>query len=186
MVEAVVALAYGLSKEDFHWIMNACDNPTGTYPSMERAGLLNAKGFWRVDKEKSPEHRQSVLSTVAFLDLLEACNSSNSYAAVEAFLGGNNGEGWQLPETLRLADYGLGHDDRAREHQPVRSHFGPRFYDWQLEQSPEDSWQECHLHARNLLGPTAYQTLLDELNGKTSCENGREDNTMQIQQRNLF
>ena len=107
-----------------------------------------------------------------------------------AFLTQNDGEGRQLPETLRLADYGLGHDDRALEHQSVRSHFGPRFYDWQLEQSPEDSWQECHLHARNLLGPTAYQTLLDELNGnptfapRDSCQK----NTAKplVEQKELF
>ena len=78
----------------------------------------------------------------------------------------NDGEGWMLPETLRLADYGLGHDDRAKEHQPVRECFGPRFYDWQLAQSPEESWRECHLHARNLLGKDGYQSLLDELAGK--------------------
>ena len=69
-------------------------------------------------------------------------------------------------QTLRLADYGLGHDDRAREHQPVRECFGPRFYDWQLAQTPAESWRECHLHARNLLGPEGYQALLDELAGK--------------------
>jgi hypothetical protein len=40
--------------------------------------------------------------------------------------------GWMLPETPRLADYGLGHDDRAKEHQPVASRLGPRFYDWLL------------------------------------------------------
>ena len=30
--------------------------------------------------------------------------------------------------TVRLADYGLGHDERAKEHQPVASRLGPRFY----------------------------------------------------------
>lgn len=64
-----------------------------------------------------------------------------------------------LTETLRLADYGLGHDERAREHQPVRDCFGSRFYDWQLAQTPEESWRECHLRARNLLGPEGYQAL---------------------------
>ena len=68
----------------------------------------------------------------------------------------NDGEGWMLPETLRLADYGLGHDERAREPQPVASRLGPRFYDWQLVQSADESWRECHLHARNLLGEHGY------------------------------
>ncbi len=53
---------------------------------------------------------------------------------------------------------------------PVRECFGPRFYDWQLAQSPEESWRECHLHARNLLGPDGYQALLDELEGKPPAD----------------
>jgi hypothetical protein len=89
---------------------------------------------------------------------------------VEAFCNQNDGEGWILPETLRLADFSLGHDDRANEHQPVRACFGPRFYDWQLAQTPEESWRECHLHARNLLGPEGYQKLLDEVAGKMEVE----------------
>ena len=75
---------------------------------------------------------------------------------IEAFLTQNDGEGWLLPETLRLADYGLGHDERAREPQPVASRLGPRFYDWQLVQSADESWRECHLHARNMLGEHGY------------------------------
>ena len=68
-----------------------------------------------------------------------------------------------LPETLRLADYGLGHDERAKQPQPVASRLGPRFYDWQLTQTPDESWRECHLHARNLLGEAGYQQLLEEI-----------------------
>ena len=52
-----------------------------------------------------------------------------------------------IPEALRLADYDLGHDDRAQEHQPVASRLGPRFYDWQLEQGADESWEECRRHA---------------------------------------
>lgn len=36
-----------------------------------------------------------------------------------------------------------------------------------LAQSPEESWKECRLHARNLLGADGYQVLLDELAGRT-------------------
>ena len=79
---------------------------------------------------------------------------------IEAFLAQNHGEGWMLPETLRLADYGLGHDDRAQQFQPVASRLGPRFYDWQLVQTAEESYRECHLHARNLLGADGYARLL--------------------------
>jgi hypothetical protein len=109
-----------------------------------------------------------VLSCVAFRDLHERIVASGGDVekAIEAFCEQNDGEGWMLPETLRLADYGLGHDDRAKQHQPVRECFGPRFYDWQLIQTSEESWRECHLHARNLLGPDGYQALLDKSEGK--------------------
>lgn len=63
-----------------------------------------------------------------------------------------------VPETLRLADYGLGHDDRAKEPQPVASRLGPRFLPWQLEQTVEESREECARHAERieaLLGMTA-------------------------------
>jgi len=40
---------------------------------------------------------------------------------------------------------------------------GQRFYDWQLTQSPEESWRECHLQARNLLGQDGYYNLLGEV-----------------------
>ena len=79
-----------------------------------------------------------------------------------------------LPETLRLADYGLGHDERAKEPQPVASRLGPRFYDWQLAQSPEESWRECHLHARNLLGESGYLNLLGEVLKDTAPGNWSE------------
>ena len=81
---------------------------------------------------------------------------------IESFLTQNHGEGWMLPETLRLADYGLGHDERARHPQPVASRLGPRFYDWQLVQTTDESWRECHLHARNILGARDYAHLLVE------------------------
>ena len=66
-----------------------------------------------------------------------------------------------LPETLCLADYGLGHDDRAQEHQSVASVLGPRFLDWQLAQTPEESWAECERHARALAVESARERAVD-------------------------
>jgi len=135
---------------------------------------LDQKGLWRNQKEAHPEHRLTVLSLVAFSDLQEkiAACGGDVPAGIEAFSNQNDGEGWLLPETLRLADYGLGHDDRAQEHQPVRACFGPRFYDWQLAQTPEESWRECHLHARNLLGEEGYEALLREIEGGDGSDAG--------------
>lgn len=151
-LEAIVATAYRLDEVAFRWVVKDCDYPPAVVTEEAYAGF-DPKGFWRVDKDKTPEQRFTVLSLMAFLDLqskIQECNSDRD-AGIIAFCQQNNGEGWMLPETLRIADYGLGHDERAQQHQPVRSHFGPRFYEWQLAQSPEESWRECHLHACNLL-----------------------------------
>lgn len=167
-LDAIVATQFGLDEADYRQIMLDCDHPRQGLTQLAYSGF-DPKGFWRVDKDRHPEHRHTVLSLMAFHDLqktIAACGGDVD-KGIEAFCTENDGEGWMLPETLRLADYDLGHDDRAKEHQPVRDCFGPRFYDWQLAQSPEESWRECHLHARNLLGPEGYQALLDELKGKT-------------------
>ena len=142
--------------DDVRHILHDCDHPASFTTGS------NPKGFWRVDKDKDPELRHTVLTLVAFHDLEEkirACGGDRE-KGIEAFLNQNDGEGWMLPETLRLADYGLGHDERAKDPQPVASRLGPRFYDWQLAQTPEESWRECHLHARNLLGEGGYRQLL--------------------------
>ena len=77
-----------------------------------------------------------------------------------------------LPETLRLADYGLGHDARAEAFQPVRERFGPRLLPWQLEQSVEQSWAECERHARNILGEDGFARLEAELRGEYTTDDG--------------
>lgn len=162
-VDAVVAAAFDLDSDDLFEILHGSWLPTDLIGS--EAARLRPTGFWRVDKDKDPELRHTVLTLVAFHDLEEkirACGGDRD-AGIEAFLSQNHGEGWMLPETLRLADYGLGHDERAKHPQPVASRLGPRFYDWQLAQSAEESWRECHLHARNLLGEQGYRELLDEI-----------------------
>jgi hypothetical protein len=156
---------------------------------------VSPKGFWRVDKDKDPELRHTVLTLIAFHDLEAKIreHGGDRDAGIAAFLAQNHGEGWLLPETLRLADYGLGHDERAQHHQPVASRLGPRFYDWQLTQSAEESWRECHLHARNLLGETGYRNLLADIEAERSGTRpisaapppvaGKGDDTQQM---NLF
>jgi Eco57I restriction-modification methylase len=140
IVDAAVADLYGLDLEDFAWILRDCDYPIEKVCDKPFSRTLDPKGFWRADKEKQPELRHPVLSLVAFHELKRV--------GLDAFLSTNDGEGWMLPETLRLADYGLGHDVRAREPQSVAAVLGPRFFDWQLTKGVEESWDECRHHAK--------------------------------------
>ncbi|MBN2437728.1 MAG: hypothetical protein JXL20_03920 [Deltaproteobacteria bacterium] len=175
-LEAVICVLFGLNFDDIVWILRDCDFPQSSFSIRSLTSALDSKGFWRVDRDKDPELRHTVLTLVAFHDLEEKIRecSGDRKKGIEAFLNQNDGEGWMLPETLRLADYGLGHDDRAKEHQPVASRLGPRFYDWQLAQSPEESWRECHLHARNMLGEAGYLNLLAEVLRDTAPGGWRE------------
>ncbi|MBW0173946.1 MAG: hypothetical protein KXJ50_10510 [Vulcanococcus sp.] len=170
IIDAVLLGSYGLDTLDAQFILKECDYSKAELGRSKFTERLDQKGFWRVDKDKDPELRHTVLTLVAFQDLKQKIHdhAGDREAGIESFLTQNDGEGWLLPETVRLADYGLGHDARALEHQPVASRLGPRFYDWQLAQSAEESWRECHLHARNLLGEAGYQQLLAEIEAERS------------------
>ena len=153
--DAIIASAFQLNKSDVAHMLAGCDraNPRG-HPS----------GFWRVDKDKDPELRHTVLTQVAFDDLQKRINSIGDWqTGVRQFLDQNSGDGWSLPETVRLSDHGLGDDTRAGQPQPVACRLGPRFFDWQLAQSAVESVRECHLHARNLLGADGYARLVATL-----------------------
>ncbi|EMD6026338.1 Eco57I restriction-modification methylase domain-containing protein [Pseudomonas aeruginosa] len=140
ILDALMAHLYGLDKSDFSWILKDTDHPLAFLRVKANTKSLDQKRFWRIDKDKDPELRHSVLSLIAFNDLQQK--------GLDAFLAQNDGEGWMIPEQLRLADFGLGHDERAQEYQPVASRLGPRFYDWQLNEDVERSWQECAAHAQ--------------------------------------
>ena len=130
VIDAISASMFGCDSADLARILHKTDLPTeriGTRSSA--ASSLNPRGFWRVDKDKPPELRHTILTQIAFADLqrdIEATGGDRD-VGIRAFVDQNHGEGWLLPETLRLTDYALGHDDRAREHQPVASALGPRF-----------------------------------------------------------
>jgi hypothetical protein len=169
ILDAVVAHLYGLDEEDFRWILRDCDHPVDQVNNKAFARALDPKGFWRVDKTLDPELRHTVLAQVAFADLQAMIRDHGTAGvppamaeeqALAKFLGGPSkdagetpaipNDGWMLPETLRLADYNLGHDARAQQPQPVAAALGPRFYDWQLTQSAEESWAECRMHAEKI------------------------------------
>jgi len=165
ILDAIIPILFGLEEEDIFWILRDCDYPAETMCEKAFARTLNPKGFWRVDKDKDPELRHTVLTLVAFHDLKDtiAAYSNDRDKGIEAFCNQNSGEGWMLPETLCLADYGIGHDDRAKAPQLVRSRMGERFLPWQLEQSMEESWAECERHARNILGDDGFKRVLTEI-----------------------
>jgi len=170
-LDSICAALMGCDRDMLCYLMRNCDLTTSQLQSGSTR-RLDPKGFWRVDRDKDPELRHTVLTLVAFHDLQAKIDSvdGDREKGIDAFLSQNDGEGWMLPETLRLADYGLGHDERARQPQPVASRLGPRFYDWQLVQSADESWRECHLHARNLLGENDYALRIVELIGRQVTE----------------
>jgi len=139
ILDACMAYLFGLKYEDYQWLLFQTDYPKDFLAKKSNTKLLDQKRFWRIDKDQDAELRHTVLSLVAFNDLLNM--------GIERFLSQNNGEGWLIPENIRLADYGLGHDERAKVPQSVASRLGPRFYDWQLNEDVERSWQECAAHA---------------------------------------
>jgi len=148
--EGVCAWYFGLEWDDFLTVLEGCDLPQDML-SGGNSKQLNPKGFWRIDKDMPPELRHPVLALIAYHDLKSK--------GLDAFLAQNEGEGWMLPEHLRLSDYGLGRDARAEELQPVASRLGPRFLDWQLNEDVERSWQECAAHAALIRRIVSAQTV---------------------------
>jgi hypothetical protein len=159
MLDAIVAVLYGLGRGEFSWILKDCDHAKVRLTDKAFCRRLDPKGFWRVDKNQDPELRHTVLSLAAFDDLQAAIAAAGDRdAGIQAFCDQNEGDGWMLPETLCVAELGLTrtvdadeYDERARIPQPVRSRLGERFLDWQLSQTPEESWAECERHAKAIL-----------------------------------
>ncbi|MCY4213494.1 MAG: hypothetical protein OXF68_07705 [Gammaproteobacteria bacterium] len=128
VLDAMAFADAGLQYSDITYLLSDCDLPNSG------SVRLNPKGFWRVDQDDAPELRQTVLAQIAFCDLEKKIreSSTNRSQGMQCFVDQNQGEGWMLPEVLRLTDYSLGTDSRAAQPQPVAKRFGPRFYDWQL------------------------------------------------------
>lgn len=150
IADAFIAHVYRLDILQLNRILLDCGHPAAVVGNKAFARNLDPKGFWRIDKNLDPELRHTVLAQVAFADLQSLIGTHGEEAGLRRFIGTGPDDGWMLPETLRLADYNLGHDDRAKYPQPVASRLGPRFYDWQLSQTPEESWAECRMHAEKI------------------------------------
>jgi hypothetical protein len=158
MVDAILGALYGLSRDDYSWLLRDCDHAPEMISNSAFCKQLDPKGFWRIDKDQDPELRHTVLSLAAFDDLQRAIAAAGSRdAGIEAWCSQNDGDGWMLPEALCIADLGmtrtvaLDYDERAKTPQPVRSRMGDRCLDWQLAQRPEESWAECQRHAEAIM-----------------------------------
>jgi hypothetical protein len=156
--EAIVASQLGLSFEDLGFILLNCDHPCNALTDAFTQ-LLDPKGFWRIDKALDPELRLSVLTMVAFHDLLSM--------GIDRFIALNDGEGWYVPETLRLSDFGLGHDERAKASQDVASRLGPRFSEMQLIKDAEITRRERTADAELIRSIVPLQTIAEKL-GETT------------------
>lgn len=150
ILDAAVAALYGLSRDDLRWILRDCDYPRERLSDQTFSRALDPKGFWRVDRDRDPELRHTVLTLIAFdaLERLLAEHRGDRIAAIRALSGLDGDAGWTLPETLCLAEHGLGHDARARTPQPVAGRLGPRHLAGQPTRTPAESWAECERHAR--------------------------------------
>ncbi|MXY53881.1 MAG: hypothetical protein F4Y86_15350 [Gammaproteobacteria bacterium] len=85
-IDALAAIAYGLSGDDLNWILKDVDLPA---QSIGRSGLgLDPRGFWRVDRSEAPELRHTVLTQVAFHDLESRIQMRGSQReGINSFLG---------------------------------------------------------------------------------------------------
>jgi hypothetical protein len=162
VANAMAAVLYGLNKADLIHLLKDCDWESTISGNHRKSSGFDSKAFWRVGRDEPPELRETILSIVAFVECRRHSafgtptqQTTNQIRGQIEFL-----HNWIIPSFVCLSDYDLGHDDRAKEPQPVRSVLGPRYLDWQLAQTAEESWVECRLHARNLLGEAAYQQLL--------------------------
>lgn len=167
IIDALCAQLFCLTWDDVVHIFADCDHNSGLLKNNSFTRSLDQRGFWRVDKDEPPELRHTILTMVAYRNLQETiqANHGDHEKGIEAFCNQNDSEGWMLPETLRLADLGLGHDERAKHPQPVRERMGPRFYGWQVEQSMEESWADCERHARNIFGDEQFERMMSGQGG---------------------
>ena len=154
ILDAIVVEQYGLNFEDFVWIL--------------RNDTSDPKGFWRVDKDKPQALRHTTLSLVAFRDLKKMIekNEGDCDKGIKEFCEQNNDEGWMIPETISFIQREKGileFDTPDSETYEVRSKLGERFLPWQLDGTPEKSWKECEMHARNILGDEEFEKFMKDL-----------------------
>ncbi|MBI2810263.1 MAG: N-6 DNA methylase, partial [Candidatus Melainabacteria bacterium] len=102
ILDALIADLYGLDIADLEHILQGCDTPQpssrrkkhldsrlGTQVAVPGERLLSPRGFWRVDKNRPAQARQTVLTLAAFKAL--------KISGRQAFLAQNDFSGWEVP-----------------------------------------------------------------------------------------
>lgn len=73
---ASIASTYGLRFDEFDHVLADCDQPTENLGDSRFTAQMDQTGFWRVDKDKPPELRHTVLTLVAFHDLQQKTDAA--------------------------------------------------------------------------------------------------------------
>jgi hypothetical protein len=106
--DAINAVLYGVGSDDFRHIVAECWHPQAALASKSFTRSLFPKLYWRVDKDKPPQLRHTVLAFKAFVDLSEEVSRRGSLeSAILAFTGLEGGPGWQFPEHLDSEELGF-------------------------------------------------------------------------------
>ncbi|OPX62710.1 MAG: Eco57I restriction-modification methylase [Methanomassiliicoccales archaeon PtaB.Bin134] len=150
LIDSLLAAHYGLSFDDFQWIL--------------RMDTSQTKGFWRVDSNKPMEIRRQIISLYAYKCLqVTGIDEFCKYVST-----------WVIPDKIKffIKENGtIDFDDPNGTEYEVASKLGPRYLPWQLEGTPEESWKECEMHARNILGEEGFRKFMKDL------EDGKYDVT---------
>jgi N-6 DNA Methylase len=92
LLDALIADLYGLDVQDFEHVLRGCGRHAPTTKTSKPDALepkLSPRGFWRVDKNKAPETRQTVQTLNAFRALKEFGRSGIGLQT--------SGAGWKVP-----------------------------------------------------------------------------------------
>ena len=117
MLDAIIAVLYGLGEDDFRWILADCDHPSEKVCEKPFSRALDPKGFWRVDKDKDPELRHTVLSQIAFYDLQQDIAAHGGEIDVASVMGQGTAFRISLPRRTQEPNV----NETSPSHQPAHN-----------------------------------------------------------------
>lgn len=141
MIDAIIFSIFRITYDEVRWILkNDIEDPNG---------------FWRVDKNKPQEIRQTTLTIIAYRDLQKLIidNDGDIYKGILHFCGQNDNEEWMIPEKINFIEREKGildFDSSDCVEYKVRNLLGDRFFPWQLEEDIEACWKECEEHTKTI------------------------------------